>query len=138
MFNTYREIYYGMKKMEERYEKEDKPITEKNLRFVYCIPSENIKIPKAYVDKFNEEISLYSSIELLRIGHVDFPRYRSGIPAYTGTRDGENLTLKKAIQKVSEERNTPIDELKEIYRKYRKIVCFDSGDKDCLEVLKEL
>ena len=138
-YNTFREIYYKLSKLEKEYN-EDAKVTEKNLRFQYFLPHKGkMTIPKNYVDQFQEEYSLYFAVEWLRKGFISFPSLREGLLVYPGVRpfEEERLPLKKALEKVSKEKKVSLDKLKEIYTNLKNIEAIYFGSA-CLDVLKEL
>jgi hypothetical protein len=137
-YNTFNEIYHELKKLEKKYE-EEQPITEKNLRFEYFLPHKGVKIPKKYEAQFNKELSLYCAVEWLRKGFISFPRIRSRLSIYSGVKpfEEERLPLKEALERVSKEKNVPLNKLKEIYTNLKNLEAL-YYDSDRLEVLKEL
>lgn len=139
IFNTYREIYYKLSKLEKEFEKLRSEI-EENFRRAYFLAESDITIPAEYEKQFKEELSLYCNVEWLWVGMNNFPLRRSDIQIYTGVRpfEEERLPINEALEKVSKEKNIPLSKLKEIFTTLRKLAARGDGSTHRLEVLKEL
>ena len=137
-FNTFHEIYYDLSKLDKTHLNEN-IIIVKNFRFQFFLPYKNVTIPEKYEKQFRQELSLYCDVEWLRKGFISFPHLREGLDIYTGVRpfEEERLPLKKALEKVSKDRNVPIHELTETYKSLKDIeALYFSSDHSNL--LKEL
>lgn len=137
-YNTFHEIYYALQKLEREYLK-DKEATIENLRMEYFLPAIGATIPEEYEEQYKKELSLFCDVEWERKGHVEFPQRRPGVYVKTGMKNFREarLPLKAALEKVSRERDVPLDELKQIYSDLKHIE-FSYYENDCLEILKEL
>ncbi|MBI4377597.1 MAG: hypothetical protein HY578_00715 [Nitrospinae bacterium] len=118
--HTERDKYYEVKKCIEKG-REEKDITEKNLRFEYFFPTKGINIPIKYREHFLKELILYREVELLTRGVIRFHCYRQEAKdtiRYHRNRE-KTIPLEKAIKQVAKRNKISPAAIKDIYTIYK-------------------